>query len=287
MKNILLINFVLLSLASAAQTGSEIYLFDLNLKKDNVQLTNGKNITKHIGYDNQPYFHTDLPLLYYSSFNNAGRADILGYNFKTKETESITNTEDREYSPTLTPDKLYISCIVQRDNGAQDLVKYTIKGGEPTVLVDNLVVGYHAWADSTNLALFVLGKENEPATLHFINLQTKRDTILAEDIGRSLHKIPGKNAISFIHKVSKNDWLIKQINTETLAIETIAPIFPGKEDIAWTPTGLLLLSDGEKIFVRVKNAWQEVQIISSWQPKGITRMAVRADGKKMAVVVSE
>jgi hypothetical protein len=287
MKNILLSGLLLVSLSTTAQTGSEIYLFDLTVRKENVQLANGKNITKHIGYDNQPHFHTDLPLLYYSSFNDAGRADIVGYNFKTKETKPITNTEDREYSPTLTPDKRYISCILQRDNGAQDLVKYPVDGGEPTVIIDNLIVGYHTWVDSAHLALFILGKDNAPATLHYYNLQTKRDTILAEDIGRSLHKIPGKNAISFIHKVSKTDWFVKQLNTETLAIETIAPISPGKEDIAWTPSGLLLFSNGEKIFVRVNNSWQEVTMATSTELKGITRMAVRADGKKLALVVSE
>src|SRR5258708_20805813 len=41
------------------QAGSEIFLFDLHIRKDNVSIDNPKNITNHKGYDNQPFFLTD------------------------------------------------------------------------------------------------------------------------------------------------------------------------------------------------------------------------------------
>jgi len=61
------------------------------------------NITNHKGYDNQPYFHPDEPVIYYSSFNEEGRSDIKSYNYKTGVTSNITTTSEREYSPTVTP----------------------------------------------------------------------------------------------------------------------------------------------------------------------------------------
>ncbi len=287
MKNLCCL-ILFLSSSSYAQSGSEIYLFDLTLKKDKLVLSNSENITNRVGYDNQPHFHSDKPLLYYSSFNDDGRADVKSYNFKTKETKKITNTLEREYSPTLTPDKGYLSCIIQRDSGAQDLGKYPMEGnGKATIIVDHLVVGYHVWADNNNLALFILGKDTAPSTLHYLHLPTKKDTVLAEDIGRSLHKIPGKSAVSFVHKVSKTEWIIKQLNTQTLSIETIAPILPGREDIAWTPTGILLFSNGEKIFARINNNWEEVAMPSTTSLRGITRIAIHPNGKKLAIVVSE
>lgn len=271
-----------------AQPGSEILLFDLNVRKNKVVISNPKNITNQTGYDNQPSFHTDQPIVYYSSFNEEGRADIKSYNYKTGETTSITQTREREYSPTLTPDKSSLSCIIQRDNGAQDLGKYPVEGGEPSVIIDNLTVGYHAWADNSHLALFILG---EPQTLHYLRLPTKEDTIVAQNIGRSLHKIPGERAISFIQKNANQDWEIKKLEAETMKISTITKTLPGREDITWTRQGKIISSDGTKIYFihpAKENKWMEVSIETGNELiKGVTRLAVNSNGDKLAVVIAE
>ncbi|HLZ15539.1 MAG TPA: hypothetical protein VKQ08_00770, partial [Cyclobacteriaceae bacterium] len=130
------------------QAGSEILLFELTIQKDKVTIANPKNITNHPGYDNQPFFDADKPVIYYSSFNDDGRADIKYCNYKTGVTTQLTKTPEREYSPTLTPDKQFISCIIQRDNGAQDLGKYPVEGGEPLMILNDRIIGYHAWLDN-------------------------------------------------------------------------------------------------------------------------------------------
>ena len=281
---------VLLFVATStfAQTGSEIYLFDLKSKKGEVAISNPINITKHKGYDNQPSFDAENSLIYYSSFNEDGRADLKTYNYKKKETKSFTTTQEREYSPTLTPDKHFISCIIQRDNNAQDLGKYPVVGGAPDVIINNMIVGYHAWMDNSHLALFVLG---DPNTLHLYQLPTREDTVLANNIGRSLHKIPGEQGFSFVHKVSEKEWLIKKVDLSSLKISTITATLPGHEDIAWIEDGLMITSDGEKIFVfnpRKDSAWREVEIKGGKEfLKGVTRLAVSPMGNKLAIVVSE
>lgn len=271
-----------------AQTGSEILLFDLKVKKNKITLSNPANVTNHKGYDNQPSFHTDEPILYYSSFNEEGRADIISYNYKTKETVAVTNTSEREYSPTLTPDKTSLSCIIQRDNGAQDLGKYPLDGGEPSVIINNMIVGYHAWADNSHVALFILG---EPHTLHYLRLPTKEDTVLAKNIGRSLHKIPGQRAISFIQKTDGTDWQVKKLESETMTITTLATTLPGREDIAWTADGKVISSDGTKVYFLDPSkgkTWTEVAIQSGGELlKGVTRLSVNSRGDKLAVVISE
>jgi len=278
---------ILVGAAGFAQPASEIYLFDLKIKKGEVTIANPVNITNHKGYDNQPSFDGENSFVYYSSFNDEGRADIKVYDYKKKTTKSFTTTQEREYSPTLTPDKEFISCIIQRDNNAQDLGKYPLGGGAPDIIIDNMIVGYHAWMDNSHLAMFVLG---EPNSLHFYQLPTRQDTVLANNIGRSLHKIPGERAFSFVHKVSDKDWLIKKVDLGTMKISTITSTQPGHEDIAWVGD-MLLTSDGEKIFVMKPGkeaAWREVTIKSGKEIlKGVTRLAVSQKGDKLAVVVAE
>lgn len=266
MKTVFTFCFFITSIVSYSQPGSEIYLFDLKIKKNKISVSNPKNITNHLGYDNQPYFHTELPLIYYSSFNAEGRADIKSFNYKTGETKNITITNEREYSPTLTPDKKYLSCIIQRDSGAQDLGKYSTEGGDASIIINDLIVGYHVWIDNNNVALFVLGKDNSPNTLYYLQLSPKKDTVLAENIGRSLHKIPGEKAISFVHKVSEKEWQIKKLDTETFKTETISNTLSGREDIAWTPEGILLTSDGTKLFRLEGKEWKKIFLIQNLYP---------------------
>jgi Tol biopolymer transport system component len=273
---------------SFAQTGSEIFLFDVKSKKGNITLSNPQNITNHKGYDNQPSFHRTDSLVYYSSFNYDGRADIKIYNYKTKSTSNLTKTQEREYSPTLTPDGKYVSCIIQRDNNAQDLGMYPIGGGNPAVLINHLVVGYHAWLDADRILLFVLG---EPQTLRLHNIRTEEDKTLTERIGRSLHRIPTKNAMSFVKKTTETEWSVMQLDNETLTISKLIDTLPQREDLCWTPDGKLLMSDGAKLFIidpYGDKQWKAMMWPEGAKElKGITRAAMNEKGDKLTVVVAE
>ena len=287
-KIILLVGFLSIVGLAMAQDPSDILLFDLSVKKDKMIVSNPVNITKHKGYDNQPFFHPTLPVIYYSSFDESDRADIISYNYKTSETAAITKTTEKEYSPTVTLDQNSLSCIIQREDGKQDLAKYPISGGEPHIIIDNMKVGYHVWADNSHLGLFVLGTPN---TLHYILLPMKKDTVIAQNIGRSLHRIPGEAAISFVHKVSDAEWVIKKLNNKTMTVTTLINTLPGREDLAWAPDGKIVMTDGTKLFFSQpgKNTtWTEIQVSSGFELlKSVTRIAISADGKKLAVVVGE
>ncbi|MGE0587245.1 MAG: TolB family protein [Cyclobacteriaceae bacterium] len=279
--------FTALSFAALGQPATEVFLLDLDISKDKLTVSNPVNISNHVGYDNQPSFHRAQPLVYYSSFNEDGRSDIKMYNYNTGKTESLTTTSEREYSPTLTPDGKFVSCIIQRDNDAQDLGKYPVNGGEPVVLIDNLIVGYHAWVDDSNLILFVLG---EPQTLQWYDLKTNTNTILESNIGRSLHKIPGENSMSFVHKVSDSEWLIKRLDAKSRSITTIGNTMPGQEDMAWTPDGRIVMSDGRALFFYDKKSadWKTFAMnLGDAKFTGITRISISSNGKKLALVAAE
>ena len=284
MKPLLTLLLLTTSHFSRAQAASEIYLFDFDIA--NLELSHGVNISQHPGYDNQPLFHPSKPVIYYSSFNEQGRSDIKFYHYLGGTTSNLTSTPEREYSPTPTLDGKYISCIIQRDNGAQELGQYPIAGGEVMTLVDDLVVGYHAWVNEKNLLLFVLG---EPSTLRWYDLETKENEVLQSNVGRSLHRVPGKKSISFVYKPVGEDWRIMQWDYGTRKISTLIPTLPGREDLCWTPNGEILMSDGEVIYIRNPDS-----PATEWKPlslnlplKEISRLAMSPDGKKLAVVAAE
>jgi hypothetical protein len=295
MKNILCSILLLLSITCFSQSGSEIFLFDLKIENGQLHISNGKNITNHKGYDNQPSFHPTKPIIYFSSFNDSGRSDIKTYNYETGETSNFTTTHVREYSPTVTPDGKFISCIIQRDNGDQDLAKYPIDGGKPVVLINLLKVGYHAWAGENHVLLFVLD-DSIHFSLHNFYLETNSDTVIAENIGRSIHKIPGQNAMSFLQKVSEKNFVIKKYNMSNGVISTIMDAIPEHDQICWLENGTILSSDGKKILSFQVTAFSEVKD-RKWTPvildgdasmlKGVTRLATNLQNTKLAVVVSE
>lgn len=274
------------SLFARQPPGTEIFLFDLKVSQNNIILSNPQNITNRVGYDNQPYFHPEKPIVYYSAADESGRTDIMVYNYKTGERKKLTDTPEREYSPTVTPDGKFISCIIQRDNGAQDLGMYPIDGGEPVIIIDNLTVGYHAWITDDLLVLFVLGRPN---TLRLYSVSDKKDLMLAENIGRSLHRIPGTNDISFIDKQGA-EWQIKRYNSKNGTIETVTPTLPNREDMAWTTDGKILMSDGKKLFFvnpGEHSSWREATLPKMIAPQGISRLAINTTLSKIAIVVDE
>jgi len=291
MKKLLSLALICVSLTSFAQTGSEIIVFDLKIKKNKVTISNPKNITNHPGYDNQPFFHPDKPFVYFASFNDEGRSDIKRYSLADDTVVNITSTPEREYSPTVTPDKQFLSCIIQRDNGAQDLGKYPVDGGDPALIIDSVLVGYHAWLDNSHIGLFILGGEGKTNDFHFMRLPTKEDTVVATNIGRSLHKIPGERSISFIQNGETENSIMKY-DTEKKSVVKIAATLNKGQDIAWTPDGRAIISsDGSKLYfinARAPKTWIPVEVTKGADLlKSITRIAVNAAGDKIAIVVAE
>lgn len=285
MKSAFSLLFIAFNLICPGQSGSEIFLYDLTVTNGVVRISNGKNITNHRGYDNQPYFHPSKPFIYYASFDDSGRSDIRWCDFKRGTNNELTKTHAREYSPTVTPDGAYISCIIQGDSGAQDLGKYPVNGGKPLVLVDDLVVGYHAWIDSRNLLLFVLGDSGRH-TLRDYDLDTKTNRILETGIGRSLHRIPGRNTMSFVRIVKDSSAEVCEYDPSTGTISSLVPALPGSDHLCWLKEDIILMSDNTGIFYRPpgKNgSWQRVMIEGSPQLKGATRLAVNAENTRIAL----
>jgi len=252
-----------------------------------MSISNPINVSANPGrYDNQPSFSQKTGELFFVSQDATPQIDIFIYNPTRGTKTNFSNNASNEYSPTLTPDGKYISCIREVD-GTQLLWKFPIRKGEPVIVVPDLVIGYHAWRDDNTLVSFVLG---DPQTLQVSDLLAKTNKVVASNIGRSIHKIPGGNLISFLQNREGRPALIQSLDTETGKIETICEAMVDSQDMAWTPDGKIIMGQGSKLFVwsPATKGWVEAANLgATFQLNGITRLAVSPKGDKLAVVVNE
>ena len=263
---------------------TDIFIADLTTTPGGkLKLGQPLKITNWAGYNNQPSFLPDGKSILYTSIRGK-QADIYRYDIRAVSTTQVTNTPESEYSPTLMPDGKSISVVRVEADGTQRLWKFPLAGGASSLILENIKpVGYHLWVDGDTLALFVLGKPN---TLQLVDLRSGKAEVIADNPGRIVRRVPHENKFSFVHKVSDQEWLIKTFDLKSRSIETFIKTFPGVEDYAWTPAGVLLMANGAKVFARKKSdwAWVEVADFANAGLKNITRIAVSPKGDRIAVV---
>ena len=261
---------------------SDIFLVDLKTS-GRLKLGPPLRITSEAGYNNQPSFLPDGQSILYTSIKDK-QADIYRYDIRGGTTTQITNTPESEFSPTLTPDGKFISVVRVEADGTQRLWKFPLAGGAPSLVLENIKpVGYHLWIDDHTLALFVLGKPN---TLQMVDVRTGKAEFIADNPGRIIRRVPHAEKFSFVQKVSDQEWLIKILDLGTRSVATFIKTFPGVEDYAWTPQGVLLMANGSKLFSRTKTdyAWVEIADFSNAGLQNITRLAVSPKGDRIALV---
>jgi hypothetical protein len=268
-----------------APPAADIFLVDMKMRNGRIELGKPVKITDWHGYDNQPMFLSDDKSLFYTSIRDDGQADIYCHNIADNTSTRITQTSESEFSPTIMPDGQFFSVIRVEKDSTQRLWKFPLAGGAPSLVLENVKpVGYHAWGDPNTVVMFVLGN---PITMQIADTRTGKAEVVAQDIGRSLHKIPQREAVSFVHKVSEKEWLIKQLDLKTREIAMLVKTLPGSEDYAWSPQGILLMGKEAKLYqydLEKDADWQEIMDFTNAGMKSITRLAVSPKGDRLAVV---
>ena len=261
----------------AAQPNTEIYIMDIHLG-DSIKLKNVTNISNNEGYDSQPFFINNSDISYAGTRN--GQTEII---VRTEGSSTVFNppTIGGEYSPQPIPETKLFSAVRLDTNGYQRLYRYDIDTS--TELVNEAVVAYYTWADKNTVIAADIVKSNLHLAIHSINTGTTED--LGISVGRSFHKIPQTNLVSFIDK-SDEQWFVKSLNPRTKEIKTIAPLVQGSEDICWLPDGSLLLAKNNTIFKYDETArwWKVFHSFLDDNLKDISRIASSPDGKKLAIV---
>ena len=269
---------------AAGQQGTDIFVGRLSLSGGQIVVSQLRNATNRNGYDNQPSFDPTGAFVLYTSGRPDGQTEIFRYDIAAGGSENVTNTPESEYSPTPMPGGATFSVIRVEADSAQRLWSFDMDGRNPKLLLEDIMpVGYHAWGNERMLALFVLGA---PSTLQLADANTGRASVIERSIGRSLHRIPGQLAISFVHKVSDDEWWIKRLDLRTQQITPLIHTVPGSEDYAWTPGGVVVMGSGSVLYQWRSGAigWSVVADLADQGIEGITRIAVSEAGDRIAIV---
>jgi len=287
-KSSILLLFSFIAINLSAQTGSDIYLFHFRLDDDNFYISNAKNITDSPGYDNQPFFTPNGESILFASDDGFGQTDIFKYNLRSKSERRLTYSPESEYSPTVTPDGQYISCVILKRDGEQKLWKYPKHGAVPQKISNMDKVGYHTWLNDSVFYAFVLGNPN---TLQSVQAMARKGNKVAENPGITLQKIPGTEKISFVNMTDKKNWVITSYDPATKTTEEIIHTVNNKSEYyTWTPSGTLLSGDGHKLYKFKPGAdtdWVELADLTEYGIENFTRLAVSPKSNLIAIVVSE
>lgn len=272
--------------APAGPPATDIYLADLRVAQGRVSVGTPVNVTARPGYDNQPFFLPDGRAFVYTSIRDS-QADIYRYDIDRKSSAQITRTPESEYSPTPLPDRAGFSVVRVEADSTQRLWAFDPDGSRPRVVLDSIKpVGYHAWADSHTLVLFVLGTLS---TLQIADAsQPGADgQVVARDIGRSLQRIPGDGMVSFLqHDSIAGPWL-EEVDARTRRVTKLVKAPERADFFAWTPGGIVLAASGTKLYQwdpRRGGAWEEIADLAAAGLTNVTRLAVSPKGDRLAIV---
>jgi hypothetical protein len=272
--------------AAGPPAGSEVFLVPLTMSGAALRVGVPANVSRRDGYDNQPSFAPRSNALFFTSQRD-GQTDIYRNDFGTGLTVPVRKTApESEYSAMTTRDTTAITVIRVEADSAQRLWQIPFGAGEPKVLFPAIKpVGYFAQADDSTWALFVLGS---PATLQLAVQGREKGEILASNIGRSLHRIPGTDRISYVQKGSAG-WYVMTLDPKTRRVDTLVRTLDRSEDIAWIDSTMLVSGKGSELFTwrRGDSDWQKSADFTFAGITGITRLAVSPNRAWLAMVAEQ
>lgn len=283
--NKLTLFFLYFSVTFFAQTNTEVYVFDIVNNNGNYLLKNQKNISNNKGYDSQPFFFDDSRLIFSST--RKGKTDIALYDLKQEYPNIYYISETKnggEYSPQRIPYSSDVSAVRLDADGLQRLYRYHYKTKKPTLLIADLKIAYPNWFDKNTVVAATI--VNDSLELFVCDLKNKKNISVAKNVGRSVHKIPHTNLMSFISKENNDYWLLKSLNVVTKEIKTITTVGL-YEDVTWLPNGILLISKENSIYKFNPKKDKVPSLFFKFTNKNInniSRITVNKTGKKIAIV---
>lgn len=282
--------FLLLSCSLFAQQETEIYLIDLYRKADSIAVKNVSNISNNPGYDSQPSFLSNEQLIYAGTQNN--QTEIMMYDLQFGNKSRVNKaTTGGEYSPQKFPSLDQLAAVRLDPDGLQQLYSYKYndsKALEEKPLITAVSVAYFAFHDNNNIVASILA--DDKLVLVKANLSTKKIDTITSNVGRSIHKVPGTDNVSYtsvnedgIHEV----YIIDILGDNESYYVCDLPI--GIQDHCWLTDSELLLGSGSKLYTYDlfgNTKWEEIADLSSYKISEINRITVSPDKSKIALVAS-
>lgn len=277
---------LLIGFSAFSQANTEVYLFDIVKDDKGYSLQNKKNVSENKGYDSQPHFYDNHTLLFSSARN--GQTDIVKYDIKTGKKIFISATpKGGEYSPQRIPGSDNVSAVRLDNSGLQRFYEYDIETGKPKELIRSLKVAYPFWYDSKIVVSSVIGKKS--LNLVISDLKHQTNFTIQKNIGRSIHRIPNTNKVSYISKKNAA-WEIRSLDISTMRTEKVVALEGKYEDICWMPDGSVLQARKNQILrfdPKTDTQWQVLFSIDDNQIQNISRILVNSDATKISIVGEE
>ncbi len=277
------------ALLAQVSAPTDIYLVEVRLQNGSYRFGIPVNVTHRKGYDNQPSFLLDGTGLLFASIGPDAQADIYRYDLLSRNILRLTATAESEYSPMLMPGGESVSVVrVERDS-TQRLWGFPLEGRSPPRVILEAVkpVGYYAWVDKETVVVFVLGN---PSTLQVADVKSGKIEVLARNIGRSIHRVPGRNAISFVQRSADPNGLIEELDLGTRRIRPLVQLPGGNEFYAWMPDGTLVTGQESCLYGWTEGrdaAWRRIADFTPTGMRQISRLAVSPNGDYVAIVAAQ
>jgi hypothetical protein len=289
---VLLLSFALSSPVLAQWPPTSLHSAPLSSEGEALTLGPASDLASEPGYDNQPFFLADGSAILFTSERAGDQTEIFRLDLTSNEVRRLTDTPEAEYSPTPLPSGGFSTVRVEAD-GTQRLWRFDDDGANPRLLVPTLApVGYHAWSDRDHPERFVAFVLGEPNTLQRVDGFDRPAQVVAKEIGRALHAVPGRAAWSFVAPLEGHaaPW-VQWLPFDGGAVEPFAPVYaePGDHDLTWTNQGALLMTDGVRIaaWSPASSSWRVLRDFAAEGIEGITRMAVSPSGDRLVFVARE
>jgi len=266
---------------------TDIFLFDINVSKQEVTISNGRNVTKRAGYDNQPYFTKDSQSFLFSRGDDY-QTDVYEYFIASNDLKQVTNSPNNtEFSPTPFPGNQSISFVTDRSNSIWHGIREDIDNPEWTFERAQIFepVGYYSWNHKTGYLVYW---SQYAFSLNLVH-QEKEITryITGDAVPSTPHIIPGTDKFSFVHRQGNGQVWIKELDPETLSIRPLTPIVGANANYCWTPHGAILMIEGTILYrwhSDNEEGWKVVGDLEKHGVKSANRIAISPNGKMIAVV---
>jgi Tol biopolymer transport system component len=284
--------FLFLSIFSSfsfAQSNTDIYLLEVEEKAEGYTINSATQITRNLGYDNQPYFSIEGNFLLYASAKPGySQSDIYALDIRNWSLNAWTSTpNESEFSPNFMPDPKFYSVVKVEKDSSQRIWKIpvTFDGKtKPQVLFPlEKKVGYYAWITAEDVVAFMVG---DPFTLYAMNTEKSAKTVIDKNIGRTILKVPGEKAVTYVRK-NDDGWKIMKWDLETQKSTVVIRCLEGSEDFTWTSKGAILMGQDGILYrfnPKKDKDWVKVADLTTKGLKNFYRLAINSAGNKIAVV---
>lgn len=264
---------------------TEIFLLDLKLGTDSMEVSNARNVTSRVGYDNQPYFTKNSDSFVFSR-DDGYQTDIYEYDIAKQKSERLSDSDNTEFSPTPFPNNAKLAFVSDRSNSIWYASRDDIDNPK-WVFADNPIhepIGYFSWNHDTGYILYwsqygfsVTLAHQSRADVHFVS---------GNAIPSTPHIIPGTDNFSFVHRQANGEAWIKELDPVSKSIRPLTPIVGSNANYAWAPDGAIAMIEGSKLYRWHKDnpTWKEVADLTKQGIRNANRVAISPDGKRMAIV---